>query len=101
MFAMTGKFVAQAGKRDALLDILMRASEVMVQLPECRAYIVNEDVADKTSVWVFEVWDDKEAHDDSLMDEQVRSLIAEALPLMESPPCGAELRVVSGNGINS
>jgi quinol monooxygenase YgiN len=99
MYAMTGKLTAQSGKRGALVEILLRASEVVAQLPGCRAYIVNMDVADKTCVWIFEVWDDKAAHDRSLTDERVRSLIAEAMPLMDGPPSGAELEVAGGRGI--
>jgi quinol monooxygenase YgiN len=99
MYAMTGKLNAQSGKRNALVEILLRASEVVAQLSGCRAYIVNEDVADKTCVWIFEVWDDKEAHDMSLKDERVRSLIAEAMPLMDGPPGGTELKVAGGHGI--
>lgn len=99
MYAMTGKLMAQAGKRGALVDILLRASSVVAQMQGCRAYIVNEDVVDDTYVWIFEMWDDKEAHDASLKDERVRSLIAEAMPLMGGAPDGAELRVVGGHGI--
>ena len=101
MYAMTGKLTSQSGKRDALVEILLRASNVVAQLPGCRTYIVNEDVFDKTCVWIFEVWDDKEAHDMSLKDERVRSLIAEAMPLMDGPPVGAELKVAGGHGISS
>ncbi|MBI5944587.1 MAG: antibiotic biosynthesis monooxygenase [Chloroflexi bacterium] len=97
---MTGKLTAQAGKRDAVIEILLRASSVVAQLGGCRAYIVNEDVADATCVWVFEMWDNKDAHDASLKDERVRSLIAEAMPLMGGTPSGAELRVAGGHGIN-
>ena len=101
MYAMTGKLNAQIGRRNELVQILLSASRVVAQLPGCRAYIVNEDAADDTCVWVFEIWDDKEAHDSSLKDERVRSLIAEAMPLMGGAPSGAELRVVGGHGINS
>ena len=100
MYAMTGKLNAQTGKRDELVEILLSASRVVAQLPGCHAYIVNEEVADETCVWVFEVWDDKEAHDSSLKDERVRSLIAEAMPMISGAPSGAELRVVGGHGIN-
>jgi quinol monooxygenase YgiN len=101
MYAMTGKITAQTGKRTMLVDILLRASSVVSQLPGCRAYIVNEDVVDETSVWVFEIWDDKEAHDMSLKDERVRSLIAEAMPLISGAPSGVELKVAGGHGIGS
>lgn len=100
MYAMTGKFIAQVGKRTLLVEILLRASNVVAQNPECRAYIVNEDLVDEACVWVFEIWNDKEAHDLSLKNEQIRSLIAEAMPLMGGVPNGMELRVAGGHGIN-
>ena len=100
MYAMTGKLNAQIGRRNELVQILLSASRVVAQLPGCHMYIVNEDVADETCVWVFEMWDDKEAHDSSLKDARVRSLISEAMPLMSGAPSGAELRVVGGHGIN-
>ena len=99
MYAMTGKLNAQVDRRNELVEILLNASQVVAQLPGCRMYIVNEDVADETCVWVFEMWDDKNAHDASLKDERVRSLIAEAMPLMGGAPGGSELRVAGGHGI--
>jgi quinol monooxygenase YgiN len=99
MYAMTGKLTAQAGKRNAVVEILLRASGVVAQLPGCRAYIVNEDMVDEACVWIFEIWDAKEAHDASLKNERVQSLIAEAMPLMGGSPSGTELRVMGGHGV--
>jgi quinol monooxygenase YgiN len=42
-------------------------------------------------VWIFEIWDDKEAHDFSLKDDRVHSLISEALALMDGVPHGIEV----------
>ncbi len=100
MYAMTGKLIAQDGKRSALVEILLRAAIIAGQFPGCHAYIVNEDIADEACVWVFEIWDSKEGHDASLKDERVKSLIAEAMPFMGGAPDGSELRVVGGHGIN-
>jgi quinol monooxygenase YgiN len=99
MYAMTGKLTAQAGRRDQLVDILKRAADLVGGMHGCRMYIVTEDLANETTVWVFEMWGDKEAHDASLTDERVRSLIDEAMPLMDGAPGGAELRVAGGYGI--
>ncbi len=99
MYAMTGKLIAQAGRRGELVDILKQAAEWVGQLPTCRMYIVSEDLANDTHVWVFEVWDDKAAHDASLTDERVRALIAQARPLLAAAPDGAELQVMGGHGI--
>lgn len=100
MYAMVGKLTAQSGKRESLVEILLRAAKTVSDLPGCRSYIVNEDVADPAAIWVFEVWDDKESHDASLKNQWVRALISEAMPLMAGPPEGSELNVVGGHGLN-
>jgi quinol monooxygenase YgiN len=101
MYAMTGKLTVHTGKRNALVEILLQASDVVAQLPGCRAYIVNEDVANEVNVLIFEIWSDKEAHDASLKDDRVRSLIATAMPLMAGTPDGIELKVIGGYGIGN
>ena len=99
MYGMSGKLIAQAGKRDQLIKILLRAADIVGQLLECHLYAVTEDANDDQSVWVMEIWDDKVSHDASLKDERVRSLITEAMPLMGGAPEGVELKVVGGHGI--
>lgn len=95
MYAMTGILNAQPGKRALLVDVLVRASMLVKTMPGCRSYIVLEDVKDENAVTVFEMWDDKEAHDVSLKDPQVRALIGEAMPILADAPSGSEFRVVS------
>ncbi len=98
MYAMTGKLVAQNGKRAELVEILKQAAVLVGEIPQCRMYIVNEDLSNETHVHVYELWDDKQAHDTSLGDEQIRSLIMRAKPLLAAAPDGAELRAVGGHG---
>lgn len=99
MYAMTGKLVAQNGKRAELVEILKRAAALVGKIPQCRLYIINEDLSNETHVHVYELWDDKQAHDDSLKNEQVRELIMQARPLIAAAPDGAELNVVGGHGV--
>jgi quinol monooxygenase YgiN len=100
MYAMTGKLQAQPGKRAVLVAILLRAAKLVSAMRGCHSYIVLEDMQDETCVWVFEMWDDRESHDASLRDEQVRGLIAEAMPILAGAPSGSELRVAGGHGVN-
>jgi quinol monooxygenase YgiN len=100
MYGMTGKLIARNGKRGELIAILKQAADLIAVVPECHMYIVNEDASNDTHVWVFEVWNDRQAHDLSLTDERVRSLIAGARPLLAAAPDGAELKVMGGHGIN-
>jgi quinol monooxygenase YgiN len=93
---MQVRFTAQIGKGDALADLLMRAAEGLRNLQACRLYLVSRSPAEAETVWVTEVWTDREAHDASLRDERARALIAQALPLLAGPPEGTELRPVGG-----
>ncbi len=100
MYGLYGKLTAQAGKRAEFVEIMTRAAALVGKFPGCHLYIVNEDLADETAIWIYEMWDDEEAHDASLKDEQVRALISEATLLMNGKPEGAKLRVVGGRGVN-
>lgn len=100
MYAMTGKLSAQPGKRGQLAEILLRASRMVAEMQGCHAYIILEDVKDEATVSVFEMWADKESHDASLRDANVRALIAEAMPILAGAPSGSELRVLGGHGMN-
>ncbi|NPV55066.1 MAG: antibiotic biosynthesis monooxygenase [Anaerolineae bacterium] len=99
MYAMTGKMMAQAGRRDELATILLRAAQMVGGMPGCHMYAVTEDADDADAVWVLEMWDDQATHDASLQDAGVRALIAEAMPLLAGAPQGNALRVVGGYGV--
>ena len=85
MYAMCGKLIAKPSQRGQLVEILLRAAQTVGQLSSCRLYAVNEDLADEVTVWVMEIWDDKEAHDASLKDERVRALIAAVISSTRTP----------------
>jgi quinol monooxygenase YgiN len=101
MYAMIGKLVAQKDRRADLVEILKQAANLVGEIPQCHLYVVNEDLSNETHVWVYELWDDKEAHDASLGDDQVSALITNARPLLACAPDGAELSVVGGHGIRA
>lgn len=98
-FGMVGKLQASAENRDALADILSQASTLMQSEEGCSLYIVSKDADDDTTVWVMELWDSKEAHDDSLKREDVRALIGQAMPLLVGAPDGASLLPIAGKGL--
>lgn len=83
-----------------MVAISNQAALLVGETPQCRLYVVNEDLANEAYVWVYELWDDRQSHDDSLSNEHVRALIAKALPLLAAAPDGAELRAVGGHGVD-
>jgi len=99
LYGLIGRIRTKAGKRQEFIDILLEASRIVGEFSACRQYVVAEDPADEMVLHVFEMWNDKQAHDDSLKDDRVRSLIAKATQLMDGAPEGSELIIVGGHGI--
>ena len=79
MYGLIGKMLTVEGKRDELLDILLKATG---RMPGCHSYVVAKDVTDANAIWITEVWDTKENHDASLSLPAVKEAIAKARPLI-------------------
>ncbi|MDR1704002.1 MAG: antibiotic biosynthesis monooxygenase [Clostridiales bacterium] len=78
-----GKFTAKAGHGRELLNILLEAAEEMKKVPDCRCYIVGMDKEEPDSVYVFEVWENEEAHQASLSLDSVKNMIKNAMPIID------------------
>ena len=82
-----------------LTTILLKA-EGLAKVKGCKLYVIGEDKDYKNTVWVTEIWDSKEDHDNSLRGEDIKALISEAIPLLDGQPQkGQELEIVGGTGI--
>lgn len=99
-YFLHGSLNAKEGKGKELADILIRASKLVAAAPGCRLYIVSIDEKTPETVWVTEVWDTKEDHGHSLKNEEVRTLISQAIPLLAGQPQrGHELSMLGGYGL--
>jgi quinol monooxygenase YgiN len=99
LYGRQGTMIAKPGQRDALLGLLLEASRGPA-LPGCRIYLVSEVAAEPDAIAIYEVWDDKAAHDASLQLERVRALIARARPLIAGMGQSLELRPIGGQGLD-
>ncbi len=99
-YLLHGKLTAKAGHRDELADILLQASQLVSTVKGCKLYVIGKDENDKNAVYVTEIWESKEDHDNSLKAEGVRELIMKAMPLIDGQPTkGQELEILGGAGI--
>ena len=96
-YGLFGSFVATDSKRDELLAILIKASELLKQNEGCIHYLLSTS-DEPNIVYVYETWTDKEAHDKSLEPEEIKSLIKQAMPLIKSMGESTELLVKGGKG---
>lgn len=92
-YGSVGKIKARPGQRAALAALMLAGTRAM---PGCLSYIVAEDLGEADTLWVFEAWTDKAAHDASLQLPAVRAFITKARPLIAGFDAGAELRVLGG-----
>ncbi len=100
-YGLIGKLKAVAGKGNELASILLEASRELSASAGCHLYVVSQDAEDETLIWIQEVWNSKQDHDESLTLPKVRGLIAQALPLLEGrPEAGIHLNVLGGNGLD-
>ena len=97
-FAMHGKVLAQPGQREALVEVLLEAAEMVGQMPECQLYLVSTS-DEPEAVWVTELWDSEEAHERSLQRDDVRALIGRGRPLIAGMSDQVRLTPVGGKGL--
>lgn len=100
MYLLNGKLTAKAGNGKELASILLDASKLVSTAKGCKSYVIGKDQEDLNSVYVIEIWESKEDHDDSLKIEGVRDLIMKAMPILDGQPQkGQELEILGGAGI--
>jgi quinol monooxygenase YgiN len=99
-YFLHGKLVAKQGHRDELANILLDASKLISKAKGCKLYVIGLDKNDSNSVYVTEIWERKEDHDNSLSVEGVGELIKRARPILDGkPPEGQELEILGGTGL--
>ena len=96
---MYGKVLAQPGRRDALLEVVLEAAETLGDLPECELYIVNTASDEPEAIWVTELWASEEAHARSLERDDVRALIQRGRLLIAGMGEQVRLTPVGGKGL--
>ena len=96
MYGLIGRMIAQPGKRDELIAILLEGTGAM---PGCLSYIVAKDAKDANAIWVTEVWDSNESHAASLKLPAVQAAIERGRPLIAGFDSHSETEPVGGVGI--
>lgn len=100
MYGLLGKLQAKQGSRDELSTVLLEAAKLVSMAKGCISYVVNTSDTDKNCVWVYEVWESKDDHAQSLNAPGVKELISTALPLLEGPPQREHVfNVLGGKGV--
>jgi quinol monooxygenase YgiN len=99
-YLLHGKLKAKPGHKEELAEILIAASQLLATANGCNLYVVGYDSKDENSVYITEIWNTKEDHDNSLHVAGVRDLIMKAMPILDGPPTkGQEIEMIGGIGV--
>ncbi len=96
MYGLISQMVATEGKRDELIEILLKS---VSEMPGCLSYVVSKDASDPSALWITEIWESKEKHQASLSLPAVQVAIGEGRPLIAGMGTRAETVPVGGHGI--
>jgi quinol monooxygenase YgiN len=99
-----GRYVqlkALEGQRDALVEHMLGAAQLLADVPGCELYVINTSAADTDTVWVTEVWSTQAELDASLTIESVKGSVAQVLPLLAGLPERIDILPVGGKGLDS
>jgi quinol monooxygenase YgiN len=91
--------IAQPGKRDELVEILLAAASQVKHDAGCELYVVNKVDDEPDAVWVTEIWNSEAAHQASLQNPETKALIQRGRPLIAGIENPIRLRPVGGAGI--
>jgi quinol monooxygenase YgiN len=96
MYGLIGRINAVAGRRDALVAILVEGT---AKMPGCLSYVVALDTTDPDGLWVTEVWDSQDSHRASLQLPDVQAAIARGRPLIAGFGTRVETTPIGGTGL--
>jgi len=96
-YGMCGKILAKEGQRDALLEILMEASQTPMK--GCEIYIVCKSPTEADAIWVMEVWQTEADHEASFKLDSIKALITRARPFMAGGTESIRMVPMGGKGL--
>ncbi|MBX3081859.1 MAG: antibiotic biosynthesis monooxygenase [Anaerolineae bacterium] len=99
MYGRFGKIKTHPGKRDEMVEILLRAADGLSEFEGCYLYVVNKDKTDPDTIWVMEAWRSQDDHRASLALAETQAMIANARPLIADLSGGMEFNPVGGKGL--
>lgn len=99
LYALYTQFIASPGQGKSLIDILIKANDIVSDANGCRSYIINTAIENEDIIWVTELWDSEEDHAISLTLDGCKELVTEASALLNEPPRQTVLKAVAGKGM--
>ncbi|MGW4803394.1 putative quinol monooxygenase [Kitasatospora sp. NPDC004272] len=88
-FSVYGRMTALPGRRDELVAVLLDGFRVSGEAGGLLDYSINTAFDDPDTVWLTQLWTDKEAHDATTRSEAVAVVTRRVGPLLAGKPEGS------------
>ncbi|KAA0024883.1 putative quinol monooxygenase [Antrihabitans cavernicola] len=86
-FSVYGRMIALPGRRDEVVALIQDAVDAGGS-PDLLGYSINIALTDSDTVWVTELWTDRQTHDQTTTSAAVRAVTEQMLALLREPPEG-------------
>jgi quinol monooxygenase YgiN len=101
MFSVYGRMTALPGRRDELITLLLEGFRAGGEDSGLLSYIINTAFDEPDTVWLTQLWTDKDAHDTVTRSEPVAAVTRRLSPLLATQPEGAYGHAVHVHGQRS
>jgi quinol monooxygenase YgiN len=98
MFSVYGRMTALPGKRDELIAVLLEGFRASGDDTGLLTYTINTAFDDPNTIWLTQLWIDKEAHDATTRSEPVAAVSRRVPPLLAQQPDGGYGEAVHVHG---
>lgn len=88
MFSVYGRMKAQPGRRDELIAVLLAGFRAGGDESGLLHYSINIAFDDPDTIWLTQLWRDKDAHDVTTRSEPVAAVSRQVPPLLAQQPEG-------------
>jgi quinol monooxygenase YgiN len=88
MFSVYGRMTALPGRRDELIALLLDGFRAGGDDCGLLVYSINTAFDDPDTLWLTQLWTDKEAHDATTRSEPVAAVTCQVPPLLAQQPEG-------------
>jgi len=88
MFSVYGRMTALPGRRDELIAALVDGLRACGDDSGLLTYSISTALDDQDTIWLTQLWIDKEAHDATTRSEPVAAVTSRVPPLLAEQPEG-------------
>ena len=101
MFSVYGRMTALPGRRDELIAVLLDGFRAGGDDSGLLTYSINEAFDDPDTLWLTQLWIDKDAHDATTRSESVAAVTRQVPALLARQPEGFYGHAVHVHGRNA